>query len=131
MTMRQNGKLKIAGFSLVEVLVTIAILGMITVPVTSSLLVAHRLSVNGDELLQDRLAVSSTVEALMSTGITDEYAAEHEDLDNNPDGVMVQKEIDEVAYKVTVTKGKVAVITYIRPSSAAVIVPEGGPADET
>ncbi len=126
MTIRQNKKLKTAGFSLVEVLVTIAILGMITVPVTSSLLVAHRLSVNGDELLQDRLAVSSMVEALMSTGITSEYAADHEAEDNNPDGVVVQQESDEAAYKVTVTKGKVAVDTYIRPSTALVILPEGG-----
>ena len=126
MTIRQNEKLKTAGFSLVEVLVTIAILGMITVPVTSSLLVAHRLSVNGDELLQDRLAVSSTVEALMSTGITSEYAADHEAEDNNSDGVVVQKESDEAAYKVTVTKGKVAVDTYIRPSTALVVLPEGG-----
>lgn len=126
MTIRQNEKLKTAGFSLVEVLVTIAILGMITVPVTSSLLVAHRLSVNGDELLQDRLAVSSMVEALMSTGITSEYAADHEAEDNNPDGVVVQQESDEAAYKVTVTKGKVAVDTYIRPSTALVILPEGG-----
>ncbi|MBQ2888400.1 MAG: prepilin-type N-terminal cleavage/methylation domain-containing protein [Firmicutes bacterium] len=131
MTIRQNRKLNTAGFSLVEVLVTIAILGMITVPVTSSLLVAHRLSVHSDELLQDRLAVSSTVEALMSTGITDEYAADHQAHDNNPDGVVVQKESDEAAYKVTVTKGKVMVATYIRPSTALVNVSEGGPADET
>ena len=131
MTIRQNAKLKTAGFSLVEVLVTITILGLITVPVTSSLLVAHRLSVNGNELLQDRLAVSSTIEALMSTGITGDYADDHEEADNNSDGVVVQKE-SGAAYKVTVTSGKVTVATYIRPSSAIVFTPEeGGAADAT
>ena len=128
MTIRQNGKLKIAGFSLVEVLVTIAILGLITVPVTSSLLVAHRLSVSGDDLLQDRLAVSSTIEALMSTGITDEYATAHA-IEQDGVVVVVQKKDEEAAYEVTVTSGKVAVVTYIRPSSATVVI--GGAANAT
>lgn len=58
-----------AGFSLVEVMVAIAILGLITIPVTSGMLVAMKTMAKTEGLLQSQLAVSSAVESLMAEGI--------------------------------------------------------------
>ena len=58
-----------AGFSLIEVLAAITILGLITVPLGSALVLAVRLSERSDALLQARLQVNSAVERLMASGI--------------------------------------------------------------
>jgi len=56
------------GFSLIEAVVAIAILGIIAVPMLTSLLDSYRLNLRSDERLQAQLAVSSAVETIMAEG---------------------------------------------------------------
>ena len=57
-----------AGFSLIEVLVAITILGLVVVPIGSSLVLSFRLNARSGDTLQAQLAVSSAVEPLMAEG---------------------------------------------------------------
>lgn len=68
-----------AGFSLVEVLVSMVILGLTIVPMLSGMVVALKAIGMADDMMQAQLAVSSAVETLMADGITavsDDYRAE-------------------------------------------------------
>ena len=56
------------GFSLVEVVVAITILGFIAVPMLSGLLKSYQLNLRSDERMQAQLAVSSAVETIMAEG---------------------------------------------------------------
>lgn len=66
---RNNG-----GFSLVEVVVAMAILGIFATASCTCLVLAHDMNGKTDGILQSRLAVSSAVETLMAEGITAESA---------------------------------------------------------
>ena len=108
-----------AGFSLIEVLAAITILGLITVPLGSALVLAVRLSERSDALLQARLQVNSAVERLMASGI--EESRNFSALS----GVTVTADPPEEtepgypAYEVTVTSDaepEVSVTTWIRPA---------------
>lgn len=57
------------GYSLIEVLVAISILGIIVSPVCANLIMSLRATEKTDEILQAQLAVSSAVETLMAEGI--------------------------------------------------------------
>ncbi len=57
------------GFSLIEVLVAIVILGVIVVPVCQGIVNSVALNRAANEILQARLAVSSAVETLMAEGV--------------------------------------------------------------
>ena len=116
-----------AGFSLIEVLAAITILGLITVPLGSALVLAVRLSERSDALLQARLQVNSAVERLMASGIEAKMTD-----DTSITGVTVNAaQLEETepgypAYEVTVTSNaepEVSVTTWIRP---ALHDPEGG-----
>ena len=61
-----------AGFSLVEVMVAMVILGLITVPVLSGMLVAIKAMGASEKIMVSQLAVSSAVEAMMAEGIDEE-----------------------------------------------------------
>lgn len=61
---RNNG-----GFSLVEMLVAIVILGLITVPMLSGMVVAMKTIARSEDMMKAQLAVSSAVETLMAEGI--------------------------------------------------------------
>ncbi len=61
------------GFTLVELLVSIVILAAIVIPTCTSLVLSYRLNAKTDDLMQAQLAVSSAVEKLMATGITEEF----------------------------------------------------------
>ena len=61
------------GFTLVEMLVSIVILAAIVIPTCTSLVLSYRMNAKTDEMLQAQLAVSSTVETLMASGITNEF----------------------------------------------------------
>lgn len=66
------------GFSLVEIVVAMAILVSIVAPVCSSMLVSVRINAKAETVLKAKLAVSSAVEELMATGIpanTPEYTS--------------------------------------------------------
>ena len=116
-----------AGFSLIEVLAAITILGLVTVPLCGTLVVAARLSQRSDALLQARLQVTSAVESLMASGIEAEMTD-----DTSISGVTVtadqpaETELGYPAYEVTVTSDaepEVSVTTWIRPAPPD---PEGG-----
>lgn len=72
-------KRKDAGFSLVEVLVSIVLLAGIVIPICTSLVMCVRMNAKTDALLQAQLAVSSEVEKLMATGINWESLKESEE----------------------------------------------------
>ena len=61
-----------AGFSLVEVLLAIAILAGIVIPVCTSLILSLRINAKAENILQARIAVSSAVETLMAEGISED-----------------------------------------------------------
>ena len=58
------------GFSLVEVMVSIAILGFVAVPMLTGLLFSYRLNQRSNEKLQAQLAVSNAVETIMAEVFT-------------------------------------------------------------
>jgi prepilin-type N-terminal cleavage/methylation domain-containing protein len=59
---------KTAGFTLIEVLVAITILGLVVVPIGSSLVLSYRLNARSGDTLQAQLAVSRAVETIMAEG---------------------------------------------------------------
>ena len=61
------------GFSLIEVMVSIAILGFVAVPMFTGLLFSYRLNQRSDEKLQAQLAVSNAVETIMAEGFNEEW----------------------------------------------------------
>lgn len=61
------------GFTLVELLVSMAILAAIVLPTCNSLALGFQLNAKAEQMMQARLAVSSAVETLMATGITDDF----------------------------------------------------------
>lgn len=58
------------GFSLIETLVSIVILGAMVVPTCTALVMSIRLNDKTEKMLQAQLAVSSAVETLMAEGIS-------------------------------------------------------------
>lgn len=121
--MRKSGKRGTAGFSLVETIVAIAILGLLSAPICASLLLAGRINAHSRAVLDAQLAVRTTVETLMESGIP-------EDTDFNTEfpGMKIDAEQEEGSssyYTVTVSDGAdlVTVETYIH---AAPQTPEGG-----
>ena len=66
-----------AGFSLVEVVVAMAILASVIIPVCTGMMVSVRVNAKAEAMLKAKIAVSSAVETLMAQGIThesDDYA---------------------------------------------------------
>ena len=67
------------GFSLIETVVAMAILGAFTVSICTCLVLSLRMNEKTSTLMQEQMAVSSAVEELMATGIkpktgtTDDY----------------------------------------------------------
>lgn len=127
-----------AGFSLVEVLTAIAILGLVLAPMGASMVVSHRLNARSQELMQAQLAVSGAVETLMAEGIAENKLVSSEE---TPDGAFyrytfsddsdysnVEIKVDTVdtvdtvggdvvGYAVTVKSGDVTVTTWIRKAA--------------
>ena len=64
--MKQDRK---GGYSLVEILLAIVLLGAIMVPTCTSLVMSIKINDRTDEMMQAQLAVSSAVETLMAEGI--------------------------------------------------------------
>jgi len=110
------------GFSLIEAVVAIAILGIIAVPMLTSLLDSYRLNLRSDERLQAQLAVSSAVETIMAEGYNS-----GEDYRNRFPNVIVSDPLDKdeegnqvtgPAIRFTVTSSTeddIYVTTYARP----------------
>lgn len=113
-----------AGFSLIEVLVAITILGLVVVPIGSSLVLSFRLNARSGDTLQAQLAVSSAVETIMAEGFTDE-----DDYIGRFENVTVEEltlDPPSAAHYITVSSkvvDNVSVTTFVRP---APIDPEEG-----
>lgn len=131
MKKRHNG-----GFSLIETLIAIVVLGIVVVPVCTSLVLSVRINNKTEELLQAQLAVSSAVETLMAEGISADKIKSGVALDhpNYPDtdsetytGVGIHVEAPSpdgtpVYYNVTVVStadNSVSVTTRIRAVPSA------------
>lgn len=123
--MKKIGKERTAGFSLLEVVVAIAIIGLISAPICSSLILAGRINAHSQVVMEAHLNVRTAVETLMQDGVTqpsDNYRA-----DEFPKvTIKTVKDGENPYYHVTVsdkhTEPLVTVETYVRA------VPEGGDA---
>ena len=100
-----------AGYSLVEVVVAIAILALIIVPVSTGMVTAFKMNAKAEQLMQAELAVSSAVEKLMAKGIDGKPIAAEE-----YPGVTIKTDLADngLYYEVTVKSDTVEVTTYIR-----------------
>lgn len=128
--MKRTVKGNMAGFSLVEVLVAIAIMGIITVPVCGSLILAGQLNARSQTVLTAKLEVQTVVESLMESGVSEgtDYDAKYPNVT-----ITAVPAADSSGplpcYKVTVSDdgGLVTVETFIRAASAPPApAPEGG-----
>ena len=68
------------GAALLEVLISIAILGLLTVPISSGIMMSLHINAKSDDIMQAKLAVSSAVETIMAEGIESIDAARALDL---------------------------------------------------
>ena len=122
--MKKIGKERTAGFSLLEVVVAIAIIGLISAPICTSLILAGRINAHSQAVMEAHLNVRTAVETLMQDGVTqpsDNYRA-----DEFPKvTIKTVKDGDNPYYHVTVSDKRmeplVTVETYVRAVS-----PEGG-----
>lgn len=122
--MKKIGKERTAGFSLLEVVVAIAIIGLISAPICSSLILAGRINAHSQAVMEAHLNVRTAVETLMKDGVTEENNKYRErDFPNVT--VKTVKDSTNPYYLVTVsdkhTEPLVTVVTYVRAVS-----PEGG-----
>ena len=105
------------GFSLIETLVSIVILGAMVVPTCTALVMTVKLNDKTEKMLQAQLAVSSAVETLMAEGINGSV-----DSERFPDVTVTVTEVKEndivmPYFTVVVTsteEPEVAVTTTIR-----------------
>lgn len=121
--MKKIGKERTAGFSLLEVVVAIAIIGLISAPICSSLILAGRINAHSQAVMEAHLNVRTAVETLMQDGVTTE--SEEYRKNEFPHVTIATKKVDgKPYYHVTVsdkpTEPLVKVETYVRA------VPEGG-----
>ena len=113
--MKKIGKERTAGFSLLEVVVAIAIIGLIS----ASLILAGRINAHSQAVMEAQLNVRTAVETLMKDGVTEANPA-------FPNVTVKTEQVDgKPYYHVTVsdkpTEPLVKVETYVRAVS-----PEGG-----
>lgn len=67
--MKHRADNRIAGFSLIEVIVGIAVLGLVIVPLCASLVLSVRINTHSRDLMNAQLAAAGMVETLMESGI--------------------------------------------------------------
>jgi len=77
------------GSTLLEVVVSVAVLGLLVVPISSGILMSMRINEKSDDMLRARLAVSSAVETIMAEGIASAEALRAIDLP----GVNIDEDI--------------------------------------
>ena len=122
--MKKIGKERTAGFSLLEVVVAIAIIGLISAPICTSLILAGRINAHSQAVMEAHLNVRTAVETLMKDGVTEANPAYRKsDFPNVT--IKTEKDGENPYYRVTVsdkpTEPLVTVKTYVRA-----VLPEGG-----
>lgn len=122
--MKKIGKERTAGFSLLEVVVAIAIIGLISAPICTSLILAGRINAHSQAVMEAHLNVRTAVETLMKDGVTAESNNYRADEFPNVT-IKTEKDGENPYYHVTVTdkhaEPLVTVETFVRAVS-----PEGG-----
>lgn len=121
--MKKIGKERTAGFTLLEVVVAIAILGLVSAPICSSLILAGRINAHSQVVMEAHLNVRTAVETLMQDGVT----AESNDYrkDEFPDvKIETKKVVDNPYYHVTVSDRRTEPLVTVETDIRA--VPEGG-----
>lgn len=117
--MKRSNRRRNAGFSLIEIVVSIAVLGLAAVPACSGLVMAHRINAKSEALMEDRLAVTQAVETLMASGITAQTDGTALKPQLGVDITITTPSEGGAYYQVTVTRGDVSVSTYIRSGVAS------------
>ena len=121
--MKKSGKERTAGFSLLEVVVAIAILGLVSAPICSSLILAGRINAHSQAVMEAHLNVRTAVEILMQDGVTeksDEYRK-----DEFPTVTIKTEKVDGKPYDhVTVSDRRTEPLVTVETDIRA--VPEGG-----
>ena len=122
--MKKIGKERTAGFTLLEVVVAIAILGLVSAPICSSLILAGRINAHSQAVMEAHLNVRTAVEILMQDGVT-EKSDEYRKDEFSTVTIKTEKVVGKPYYHVTVSDKRtepplVTVKTDIRA------VPEGG-----
>jgi len=110
--MKQNNH----GFSLIETVVAMAILGAFTVSICTCLVLSLRMNEKTNTLMQEQMAVSSAVEELMATGYSDDRKTAVES--KYPVSVIPDtNDAETLPYRnisITSSNGSVSVSTQIR-----------------
>lgn len=114
--MEKTGKQRTAGFTLVEIIVAIAIMGLVSAPICASLVLAGRLNARSRAIMEAELHVRSAVETLMEAGVQNPVQTF-----SNVKVVAEKDDPNDPYYKVTVsdavedgTEPLITVETYIR-----------------
>lgn len=122
--MKKIGKERTAGFSLLEVVVAIAIIGLISAPICTSLILAGRINAHSQAVMEAHLNVRTAVETLMKDGVTEASGNYRADAFPNVTIKTEKEAVSDPYYRVTVsdkpTEPLVTVETFVRA------VPEGG-----
>lgn len=124
----QKGK---AGSALVEVVLAIAILGLVSAPICSTLMVAARINAQSRAVMKAQTQVSSAVERLMAEGIEEDSS--NVIIDPGFPGVQITEPADkdhvaDLYCKVVVSSENdlVSVETIVKVKPAEVTPPAGG-----
>ena len=121
--MKKIGKERTAGFTLLEVVVAIAILGLVSAPICSSLILAGRINAHSQVVMEAHLNVRTAVEILMQDGVTE--ANLHYRESDFPDvTIETVKDGDNPYYHVTVSDRRTEPLVTVETDIRA--VPEGG-----
>ena len=122
--MKKIGKERTAGFSLLEVVVAIAIIGLISAPICTSLILAGQINAHSQAVMEAHLNVRTAVETLMKDGVTEKSDNYHAD-EFPKVTIKTVKDGENPYYHVTVTdkhaEPLVTVETFVRA-----VLPEGG-----
>ena len=103
-----------AGFSLVECLVAITVMGIVVTAICGSMITSGNVNVKAEAMLREELVVSSVVETLMAEGILADALATYETRFEGVDIHLEKESPDDYYYNVTVSAGSYEIETFIR-----------------